>query len=210
MACVAWGVMALTGTADPRMANEPGPHRALQGSPPPPPPPCVPGTSPCCFADSDGDPWDLNFAAGVQTTRGPSITGTWDYGFSICNNVVPVPAACQASEIFGTAALRHESTICEQLGPDIDLAPTAVAVTKAGSGILMVWAFGQRTFSLELECGTSTVPGLATSGDNPSVIWRQDGICDAGPGPALPPLPDKEESYWGRTFLILMGVGVFV
>ena len=36
------------------------------------------------------------------------------------------------------------------------------------------------------------------------------GICDAGPGPALPPLPDKEESHWGRTFLILMGVGVFV
>ena len=171
---------------------------------------CVPGTTPCCFQDADGDAWDLSFAAGLQTTRGPSITGDWSYEFSICNNVAPVPAACEVADVVATAALRHESTLCEQLAPDINLAPTAVAVTKAGAGVLMVWSFSQRTFNLEIECGASAIPGLATEGDNPYVIWRQNGVCDAGPGEPIEPIPEKEESYWGRTFLILLGVGIFL
>ena len=173
--------------------------------------PCVPGTDPCCFQDADGDPWNLAFAAGLQTTRGPSTTGDWSYEFSICNNVSPVPPACEASNVIATGALRHESTICEQLAPDINLAPTAVAVTKAGAGVLMVWSFGERSFNLEIECGTeSGIPGLATAGNDPYVIWRQQGVCDAGPGEPIEPIPEKEESYWGRNFLILLGVGTFL
>lgn len=120
-----------------------------------------------------------------------------------------VPAACEAASVFATAALRHESTICEQLGPDINLAPTAVAVTKAGSGVLMLWSFGPRSFSLEIECGESGIPGLATEGDAPYVLWRQNGICDAGPGEPIIPV-EEIQSYWGRTFLILLGVAIFL
>jgi hypothetical protein len=147
----------------------------------------------------------------LQTTRGPSTTGDWSYEFSICSNVAPVPAACEVSDVIATAALRHESTLCQQLAPDINLAPTAVAVAKAGAGVLMVWSFGPRTFNLEIECAeTSGIPGLATAGDNPYVIWRQNGVCDAGPGEPIEPVPEPKQSYWGRTFLILLGVGIFL
>ena len=122
------------------------------------------------------------------------------------------------------------------MGPDIDLAPTAVSVTKTATGVLMMWVFGPRSFSLELECGTSGIPGLATEGgqctsktyalaldwsslsltdclvitDMPYVIWRQDGICDAGPGEPIPPVEEPEPSKWGRNFLIILGVGIFL
>ena len=175
-------------------------------------PPCVPGTL-CCFADADGDPWDLSFAAGTQTTRGPSPVGDWSYEFSICTNVAPNPPSCQAAGVFGAAAVRFDGFACEALGPDIDLAPTAVTVTKAGAGVLMMWTApsGLLTFSLEIECAElSAIPGLATEGDSPQVLWRQEGICTAGPGPAIPPVPEAATSKWGRSFLIILGVFCFL
>jgi hypothetical protein len=178
-----------------------------------PPPPCVPGT-PCCFADADGDPWDLTFAQGTQTTRGSSPTGDWSYEFSICSNVAPNPEICEAAGVFGSAAVRFEGLVCEQLGPDIDLAPTAVAVSKTLSGVLMLWVApgGLRSFALEIECGADGIPGLATSvdPDAPTVLWRQNGICDAGPGEPIPPVEEPPTSKWGRNFLIILGVGCFV
>ena len=32
----------------------------------------------CQLTDTEGDTWDMSFAAGIQQTRGPSTTGTYD------------------------------------------------------------------------------------------------------------------------------------
>ena len=35
-------------------------------------------TDACQLTDTEGDTWDMSFAAGIQQTRGPSTTGTYD------------------------------------------------------------------------------------------------------------------------------------
>ena len=188
----------------------------------------------CQLTDTEGDTWDMSFAAGIQQTRGPSTTGTYDvraptpplpsaaataltavrgrqYEWDVCQNVNPVPSACQIGGVLGTAALRHEATFCAQLAPDINLNPAGTVLTKAGTGVVVSWSepTSGLSFTLQIECATTAAPGLATEGNAPVVIWRHEGVCTAGPGPDIPPI-DVIENYWGRTTLILMGVGLFL
>ena len=41
----------------------------------------------CQLTDTEGDTWDMSFAAGIQQTRGPSTTGTYDVR-------IPTPPQC--------------------------------------------------------------------------------------------------------------------
>ena len=133
------------------------------------------------------------------------------YEWDVCQNVNPVPSACQIGGVLGTAALRHEATFCAQLAPDINLNPAGTVLTKAGTGVVVSWSepTSGLSFTLQIECATTAAPGLATEGNAPVVVWRHEGVCAAGPGPDIPPI-DVIENYWGRTTLILMGVGLFL
>ena len=134
----------------------------------------------------------------MQTTTGPGggASGTWTYLFNVCENVDPVPLGCLDQQILGTVGLRHDgvATIspCEQLGPDINLNPTDVEVTKETGGefgVKLKWVFlpligAQKSLTLRLYCNEALPepPSVATSGNNPEISWHHEGVCITGPG----------------------------
>ena len=142
--------------------------------------------------------WSLGGLAGVQTTTGPGgpATGTWEYKFNVCANVVPVPTSCTANQVLGTVGLRYDGTLaqapCEQLGPDINLNPDDVEATKQTGGefgLKLKWTFfplvgSQKSLTLNLFCNEALPepPSVATSGNDPEITWRHEAVCVTGPG----------------------------
>jgi hypothetical protein len=109
------------------------------------------------------------------------------------------------------------SSVCNQLGPDYNLDPDAVIVTKtsvgSAAGVSLKWSSTETgSYSLELKiiCGPISTIGTATGTTSAPIIqWSSPAVCD---GPVANPSPppsgggDGDGLEWGVMTLILLSV----
>ena len=175
----------------------------------------------CSFTDPEGELWVLQDLGGVQTaTGGPGTLQT--YEFDLCQNVNPVPTPCSAGNVLGTVALRYDVNVpsgnCEQLGPDINLNPTQVLVTRLPNtdhGVALLYSFFpliglQKTITFNLECTLGSEAPSEPQGTAQNVVinWRHRALCVTGPPDTQPGLTPAG-SNWGWIFIgLFLGGGV--
>ena len=143
----------------------------------------VVGQAPCTPAglcrDAEGTTWDLGPIGAEQTVAGPSDpTYNYQYAFSLYQNLDPVPQICQTFSIFGTNAARFDDSsfgTCEQLGPDMNLAPQ-YTFTAVDEVLTFVFGYSGSQLTVTLKCSFSAGKGTpgAVTGTAPmfNVEWQ--------------------------------------
>jgi len=127
------------------------------------------------------------------------------FAFSLYENLDPVPQICQTFSIFGTNAARYDDSsfgTCEQLGPDMNLAPLYQFSAK-DEVLTFVYGYAANALTVNLECsfgaGKGTPSAVTGSAPNFLVTWKTNYACEGGAAKG----GSEGGGDWGMIFLIM-------